>query len=95
MMRVKFSPQRSDRRINYTFDDDTITAELDGQTDTFDFSQMPDGEATSIETTLPVNPILSARRVDGVLEVVLLNWIGPDASEEERFPQWQEVNVDD
>lgn len=91
MMRVLLSPQRADRKINYTFGNDVITATIDGQTDTFDFSEMPDGMATNIETTLPINPILSARRVGGVLEVVLLNWIGPDATEEERFPTWQEV----
>lgn len=93
-MRVLFSPQvptPPERRICYTFGQDVITAELDGVTDTFDFSQMPDGEAVDIETTLPVNPILLARRVDGVLEVVLLHWIGQDASEEERFPDWIEV----
>lgn len=90
-MRILFSPQRDDRRINYMFGSDVITAEIDGQTDVFDFSQMPDGEAVSIETTLPVNPIISARRVNGVLEVVLLNFVGPDATEEERFPTWQEV----
>lgn len=91
MMRVLLSPQRADRKINYTFGQDVITAEIDGQTDAFDFSQMPDGEAVNIETTLPINPILSARRVGGVLEVVLLNWIGPDAPESERFPDWIEV----
>ena len=91
MMRVLFSPQRSDQRIVYSFSGETITATIGEQTDTFDFSQMPDGEMVEVETTLPVNPIISARRTNGVLEVVLLNFIGPDAPEEERFPTWQEV----
>lgn len=94
MMRILFSPQVpavEGQRIHYTFGDDVITAEIGGQTDTFDFSEMPDGEAVDIETTLPVNPIISARKTNGVLEVILLNFIGPDATEEERFPTWQEV----
>ena len=93
-MRILFSPQVpvvEGQRIHYTFGNDVITAEIDGQTDTFDFSDMPDGEAVDIETTLPVNPIISARKTNGVLEVILLNFIGPDATEEERFPTWQEV----
>lgn len=93
-MRVLFSPQVpavEGQQIRYTFDNDVIVVEIDGQTDVFDFSEMPDGMATGIETTLPVNPILSARRTNGVLEVVLLSWVGPDASEEEKFPTWQEV----
>ena len=98
MMRVLFSPQVpavEGQRIHYTFGNDVITAEIDGQTDTFDFSEMPDGEAVDIETTLPVNPIISARRINGVLEVVLLNWIEPDAPESERFPDWIEVGKEE
>ena len=91
MMRVLFSPQRDDRKINYTFGNDTITSEIDGVTDIFDFTQMPDGEMVEVETTLPINPIISARRVDGVLEVILLNFIGPDATENEKYPDWVEV----
>ena len=94
MMRILFSPQVpavEGRRIHYTFGNDVIIAEIDGQTDVFDFSQMPDGTAVDIETTLPDNPIRSARRVNGVLEVVLLNWIEQDAPESERFPNWIEV----
>ena len=93
-MRILFSPQVpavEGQRIRYTFGNDVITAEIDGQTDVFDFSEMPNGEAVSIETTLPVNPIISARKTNGVLEVVLLNFIGPDATEDERYPDWQEV----
>ena len=93
-MRVKFSPQVADERIKYIFERDKITATIGGVTDVFDFREFPDGEleVDSIETDLPVQPIISARRVDGVLEVILLNWISTDASEEEKFPKWFEVN---
>src|SRR5690606_40313482 len=91
VMRVLFSPQRSDDQIEYSFSGETITATIDEQSDTFDFSQMPDGEMVEVETTLPVNPIISARRTNGVLEVVLLNFIGPDATENEKYPDWVEV----
>lgn len=90
-MRVLFSPQRSDDQIEYSFSGETITATIGEQSDTFDFSQMPDGEMTAVNTTLPVNPIISARRVGGTLEVVLLNFIGPDATEDEKYPDWVEV----
>ena len=44
--------------------------------DTFDFTGTPDGrlDVDSIETTLPVQPILAAERVDGVLTVTVLDW---------------------
>lgn len=91
MMYVKLSPVRSNRSIEYTFDNEVITAKIDGQSDTFDFSNVPEGILEKVETTLTINPIVSARRKDGTLYVELINFISADASEEERFPQWQEV----
>lgn len=59
--------------------------------DFFDFSTLPDGELSDVETILPVNPIISAKREDGVLWVELLNFIDLEATEEEKFPQWQVI----
>ena len=90
-MRIFLSPQLADGEIIYTFNRDKITAKFGDVTDTFDFSDFPDGEleAGEIETTLPVNPILSAKREDGVLSVELLNFIATDESREEvLFPDW-------
>jgi len=88
-MLVRWSPQRSDRQLSYQFDGETITATLDGQTDVFDFSGLPDGEldVSALETTLDICPVLAARRVNGKLEVTLLKFHGPDAPESERFPE--------
>ena len=91
-MKVLFSPQVNDEIIEYNFEDEKITAIYKGESDTFDFSNFPDGKAENIETSLPVNPIVSAERKNGELYVVLLNFINKDATEEERFPSWQVVN---
>ena len=102
-MRIKCVPQRpagvDEPRFSYKFDGETIIATYtaEGQepiTDTFDFSTLPDGEAQVelIETSLPVNPIKSAKRVNGEIWVELLWYHGPDAPASERFPQWQEVS---
>ena len=92
-MLVRYSPQRSDRQLAYTFSaPDVIEATLDGVTETFDFTTLPDGaEATDIQSILDPCPVLSARRVNGRLEVVLLKFHGPDAPESERFPQPETV----
>lgn len=44
--------------------------------DTFDFTGTPDGEVDvdTIETALPVQPILAARRDAGALTVAVLDW---------------------
>ena len=82
MMRILFRPQRSAEQITYTFRGESVTALIgdaeDAIEDTFDFTGLPDGEIDTeqeIETTLPACPIISARRVDGILHLELLNWI--------------------
>jgi len=104
-MRIKLSSCRphgtEEPRLTYEFDGNKITTtytELNGDTDpitdTFDFTALPDGEANvdAIETALPINPIRSAKRVDGVLYVELLHYVGSNASVEEWCPEWQEVS---
>lgn len=92
-MVIRYSPQRHDRSLVYSFmQPDVIKATLDGVTDTFDFSTLPDGaEAVDIQSTLDPCPVLSAKRVNGRLEVTLLKFHGPDAPESERFPAPEEV----
>lgn len=94
-MRILYSPQVSDERISYEFGADKITATLRGETDLFDFSGFGDGiiedTFSDIATTLDVNPIVSVERKNGVLSVVLLNYISEDADEAECFPKWMEV----
>lgn len=89
-MQIKYSPQRSDDVIQYIFEEDIITVTYQDQSDTFDFTEMPDGEMGSIETELPLNPIISAKRVDGELFVELLYYHGATATQEELFPQWHD-----
>lgn len=75
----------------YQFNGEVVTVEIDGITDTFDFSAVPEGrqvDVDSILTTLPINPIHSAKRVNNELELVLLNFIGHEATEEEKNPSW-------
>ena len=94
MIKIYFSPQRSDRQIEYCFNGETITVKIDNAEDVFDFSALPDGELNTqeqIETVLPVNPIISAKRIDSILHLKLLNWLGPDAPYESRFPEWCEL----
>ena len=94
MIKVFFSPQRADNQIEYSFCGEAVTARIGEAENTFDFSALPDGELNieeSIETTLPVCPIISAKRIDGILHLELLNWLGPDAPYESRFPEWVEL----
>lgn len=91
-MRIMKSPQRADEKINYSIENEVITVEFREQTEVYDFSTMPNGIAEEIKSEVfSFNPVLSAKRESGVLSVELLNFIGLDATEAERFPEWEEV----
>ena len=94
-MRILKSPQvRADeKRFEFEFSGEAITAAFDDIADVFDFSGFPDGEVdfSMIETVLEYNPILKAQRVDGTLSVKLLNFISEASSEAEKIPDWIEV----
>ena len=94
-MRIYKSPQLGvDERIfKFEFSDDVIVATFDDIKDIFDFTGLPDGEVdySMIETILEYNPILKAKKIDGILSVELLNFVSEDATEEEKFPEWIEV----
>lgn len=94
MIKIFFSPQVSDKQIEYSFIGESITVKLGNSEDVFDFSDLPDGEIDMdrmIETVLPVNPVISAKRTNGILHLELLNWISTDAPHESRFPEWVEL----
>ncbi len=100
MTKVLFEPQRSNKKLEYKFTDETITATLNGITDTFDFSELEEGDEVArneetgqleIETTLPMLPILDARRENGQVIITVLKYHGADAPEEERFLEPLEV----
>jgi len=98
MIRVYFSPIGDlKEEVSYSFSVESVTITVDGISDTFDFTGIPDGELdySSIETSLPMNPILTVERVDGILYIECLNGIGKEATEFDKFPNWIEVGVDD
>ena len=91
-MRVKLTPQYNPgKAIAYTFGVDSFVAEMDGVTDTFDFSKVSEVDPRQIKTSLPINPVVHVERVSGVLQLTLINYINEEAMETERFPQFMEV----
>ena len=99
-MKIFLSPIRSDKEIEYQFQNETITVTLNGEQDTLDLSFIKEGHfemlnedgTPKLKTTLPQNPIISIKRQNGELWVVVANYLGKNATEEERFPDWIEVS---
>ena len=96
-MKVLLSPQvRDNSKIWYEIEHQKITATINDITDTFDFTDMPNGKLqlydsngeSMIESTLDEIPILGAEKTDGVLTVEILFSI--DSSEKDErllFPK--------
>jgi len=97
-MKIFLSPQvRDTDRITYRFEEGLVTATYRSVTDTFDFREFGDGilevvdpqtDEDLIQTILDYQPIISAKRENGILYVEVINFIGFDASQEECFPEW-------
>lgn len=96
-MKVLLSPQvRDNSKVWYEIKENKITATINNVTDTFDFTDMPNGKLqlydsngeSMIESTLDEIPILGAEKTDGVLTVEILFSI--DSSEKDErllFPK--------
>lgn len=96
-MKILLSPIVRDRnKIWYEIEENKITATINDVSDTFDFTDMPDGKLqvydsdgeSTIETTLDDVPILGAEKTEGVLTVKILFSI-KDVEQDERllFPE--------
>ena len=96
-MIIKLSPQvRESNKICYEIKDQKITATINDVKDTFDFTDIPDGELllyddeweSLIETDLSEVPVLNARKEDGVLFIEILFSIDMNEQDERLlFPK--------
>lgn len=93
-MRIYKSPQvrMGDERTEYSAKGDKLTVTIEGVSDTFDFTNVVGVlNMSAVRTTLNFNPIQKVERKNGNIEVTTINYIGQNATEEERFPHFQEV----
>lgn len=96
-MDILLIPQVRDRsKIWYEIEHQKITATINGVTDTFDFTDMPDGVLETyddygnelIETSLETNPISRAVKENGILYIDLLFSIDADEDDDRLlFPE--------
>lgn len=102
MVKILMSPQVRDRnKIWYKIEHQKITTTINGVSDTFDFTDMPDGELQLydaegnelIKTKLEEVPILGAEKKDGVLTVEILFSIDSNEKDERLlFPKPMELD---
>lgn len=96
-MDILLLPQvRDGSKIWYELEHQKVTATINGVTDTFDFTDMPDGVLETyddygnelIETSLETNPISRAVKENGILYIDLLFSIDADEDDDRLlFPE--------
>lgn len=96
-MKIKMFPQvRTNNKIWYEIQNQKITATINGVSDTFDFTEMPNGVLELyddegrwlVDTELDEVPILGAEKKNGELTVEILFSIDMDEKDERLlFPE--------
>lgn len=90
-MIIKEMPQRSDfYTMSYEINNDILEITINGTSEVFDFTGLPDGVIDSLEIeSLSINPIIEAKKEDGILTVSMIRFYG---SEEKHIYEFEEVN---
>lgn len=85
-MKAILTPQRSDNVMNMSAKGDVLTIEVDGVTDSFDFSTLNNGDiAVDFVSVLNPNPVLSAKKESEEIIVELIGFYDSDAEETETL----------
>ena len=93
-MKIKYVHQINDQhQVSYEFNGDVITATVNEETDTFDFSSMPnDSIAQSITSSLPIIVVTEAKKdKDGELWIRLFKPITFEENESGVSVEWIDV----
>lgn len=90
MIKIIETPQRADSKISYTVDDDILILTIDGITEEFDFTGLPEGTAGEITPELlTMNPIISAEKIGDEITITLIRFYGEEEKEVFEFGENQ------
>ncbi|MEP9153875.1 hypothetical protein ABKT98_16880 [Enterobacter cloacae] len=85
-MKILLSPQRADATVTYSAQGDVLTVTVDEKVHSFDFSNLQDEALTEFSSSLPICPLLFAKRTDDGVIVSALHFYGPESDEKEKAP---------
>lgn len=75
MINLIETPQRADMKAEYTVNNDTLTVTINNVTEAFDFTGLDEGIAEEIiAEELPINPILSAEKIDDTVNIEIIRF---------------------
>ena len=82
MIKIIETPQYSPFKYTYEIKGDVLTLTMNDETEVIDLTELPEGQAESIELeVLPINPIVSIEKTGEVIEVTLIRFYDEDEKE--------------
>jgi len=82
MINLIYTPQRLDLKAEYTIMDDVLKIKIGDKIELFDFTGLEEGYADSITADiLPLNPVVSAKKVGDTVNVTVIRFYGADEKE--------------
>jgi len=79
MINLINTPQRADFKAEYAIENDILTITIGESTEVFDFTDFDEGVAEEIiAEELPVNPIISAKKVGNIVNIKVIRFYDKD-----------------
>ena len=79
MIKIIETPQYSSFKYTYEIKGDVLTLNMNKETEVIDLTDLPDGQAESIELeVLPTNPVVSIEKAGEVIEITLIRFYDSD-----------------
>lgn len=84
MIKINETPQYASYKYTYETKGDVLTLTMNEETEVLDLTDLPEGQAESIELeVLPINPVVSIEKTGEIIEVTLIRFY--DSDEKELF----------
>lgn len=82
MINLVYTPQRADITVEYIVDGDVLTVKMGEIEEVFDFTGLEEGQAEEIiAEALPINPIISAKKIGDTVNVEVIRFYSPEEKE--------------
>ena len=79
MIKTIETPQYSSFKYTYEIRDDVLTLTMNEETEILDLTDLPEGQAESIELeVLPINPVVTIEKTGEIIEVTLIRFYDSD-----------------
>jgi len=83
MIELILSPQRSEKKVDYEVDGDTLKVIMNDEEEIYDFTDLGEGKAEDIEVeNIEINPVVSIEKEGDTIYIEAIRYYSADKKEE-------------